>query len=59
MLKSAFIIILVLALLLIVSIGYAACTVAGHEDDMMEQAYVKWELEHSVKEYQSSTEPEV
>ena len=43
MLKTGLILALILALLLIVSIGYTACAAAGHEDDVMERAYVKWE----------------
>ena len=41
MLKTGLILALILALLLIVSIGYTACAAAGHEDDVMERAYVK------------------
>ncbi len=59
MLKTGLILALILALLLIVSIGYTACAAAGHEDDVMERAYVKWEKEHSAKENAAPAETEV
>ena len=40
---------LILTLVLLALIGYAACVAAGREDRVMERMYEKWELDHAGK----------
>ena len=49
MLGTVLTITLILTLVLLALIGYAACVAAGREDRAMERMYEKWEPDHSEK----------
>ena len=49
---------LILTLVLLALIGYAACVAAGREERAMERMYEKWEMEHSDKAVPAPTEKE-
>ena len=58
MLGTILTITLILNLMLLALISYAACVAAGREDRAMERMYEKWELEHSEKAVPAPTEKE-
>lgn len=49
---------LILTLVLLALIGYAACVAAEREERAMERMYEKWEMEHSDKAVPAPTEKE-
>ena len=49
---------LILTLVMLVLICYAACIAAGREDRAMERMCEKWELEHSEKALSAPAEKE-
>ncbi|MBQ9262860.1 MAG: hypothetical protein IJ189_01455 [Clostridia bacterium] len=49
---------LILTLVLLALIGYAACVMAGREDRAMEQFYEKWVREHPEQQDEKPAEAE-
>ena len=58
MLKTVLTVILILFLLFIAALGYAACAAAGREDRLMEQFYERWEREHPGSQEEKNIEQE-